>query len=131
MWYGIHKRPGDFLHPDDERYVPVFALPGNPVSCFICLHRYVLPALRRMSGGVTQPLQYATLDSEVSFAPPLTWFLPVSRVENEDGVVRVEPRRFNTSGDFASLISTIGFIELDSGKSDFPAGTVAPFWTWV
>lgn len=131
MWYGIHKRPGDFLHPDDERFVPVFALPGNPVSCFICLHRYVLPALRRMSGSCPQAVKHGVLDREVSFSPPLTWFLPVSSVEDDDGIFRVEPRQTNTSGDFASLVGTDGFIELDSGKDDFPAGTVARLWTWA
>lgn len=131
MWYGIHKRPGDFLHPDDERLVPVFALPGNPVSCFICLHRYVLPALRRMSGALPQPAKHAALNREVSFSPPLTWFLPVSETGADDGTVRVEPRPFNTSGDFASLVDTDGFIELDSGRKGFPAGTVAPYRGWV
>jgi len=131
MWYGIHKRPGDFLHPDDERFVPVFALPGNPVSCFVCLHRYVLPALREMSGARPPPVKRAALDRQVSFPAPLTWFLPVARVENDDGVARVTPRPFNTSGDFASLVNTDGFIELDAGRDDFPAGTVAPFWAWV
>jgi molybdopterin molybdotransferase len=131
MWYGIHKRPGDFLHPDDERLVPIFALPGNPVSCFICLHRYVLPALRRMSGGTAAPMHFAALDREVSFPRPLTWFLPVSRVEDNDGTARVKPCPFNTSGDFASLIGTAGFIELVRGKEVFPAGTLAPYWMWV
>jgi molybdopterin molybdotransferase len=131
MWYGIHKRPGDFLHPDDERLVPVFALPGNPLSCFICLHRYVLPALRRMSGAGLRSARHAVLDLEVSFSPPLTWFLPVSRVAEDDGVVRVKPRPFNTSGDFASLIGTDGFVELDRDKDVFATGTVVPFWAWV
>jgi len=131
MWYGVHRRPGDFLHPDDERRVPVFALPGNPVSCFICLHRYVLPALRALSGGRADPVSHAALDQEVAFHPPLTWFLPVSRVESGDGVFRVEPRRFNTSGDFASLASSDGFVQLNLEDDTFPAGTVARFWPWA
>ena len=131
MWYGTYKRPGDFLHPDDERVVPVFALPGNPVSCFVCLHRFVLPALRRMSGAIPQPAKHAALDREVSFSPPLTWFLPVAEMGADDGTVRVEPRPFNTSGDFASLVGTDGFIELDSAQGIFPIGTVAPYWGWV
>ena len=106
-------------------------LPGNPVSCFICLHRYVLPALGRMSGASPRPTRHAALDREVSFAPPLTWFLPVCPVEAVDGIVRVAPRPFNTSGDFASLVGTDGFIELDSSKDEFPAGTVAPYWVWA
>jgi molybdopterin molybdotransferase len=131
MWYGVHKRPGDFLHPDDERFVPVFALPGNPVSCYICLHRYALPALRQMAGAHPKPVRFAALDREISFTPPLTWFLPVAQMGADDGTVRVEPRPFNTSGDFASLVNTDGFLELDSGGDDFPAGTIAPYWVWA
>lgn len=130
MWYGNHLRPGDFLHPDDESQVPVFSLPGNPVSCFICLHRYVIPALRTMAGAPERPARRAVLDREVHFAPPLTWFLPVVRGEELDGVSRVSPHPFNTSGDFASLIGTDGFVELPADQDNFPAGTAARFWEW-
>jgi len=37
---------GDF---DGKRRF-IFALPGNPVSTFVCAHLFVIPALRRMSG---------------------------------------------------------------------------------
>lgn len=131
MWYGNHRRPGDFLHPDEESLVPVFSLPGNPVSCFICLHRFVIPALRVMSGASLRPARQVVLDREVSFAPPLTWFLPVVRGDDADGVTRVSPNPFNTSGDFASLIGTDGFVELEAERCEFPAGSVVPFWEWV
>lgn len=130
MWYGNHLRPGDFLHPEDESQIPVFSLPGNPVSCFVCLHRYVIPALRAMSGATARPVRQAVLDQEVRYAPPLTWFLPVVRGDETDGVVRVSPNPFNTSGDFASLIGTDGFLELPADQTVFPAGTVARFWEW-
>ena len=34
----------------DTRQVPVFALPGNPVSCMVTFLLFVCPALRKMSG---------------------------------------------------------------------------------
>jgi molybdopterin molybdotransferase len=36
----------------------------------------------------------------------------------------------NTSGDFAGLIDTDGFIELPADKTEFPAGTIVPFTPW-
>ena len=41
------------------------------------------------------------------------------------------PDPFNTSGDFAGLVATDGFVELPAGPADFPAGTLAPFYPWV
>jgi molybdopterin molybdotransferase len=131
MWYGVHRRPGDFLHPDDESLVPIFALPGNPVSCFVCLHRYVIPALRAMSGAAPEPIRHAVLDRDLKPPADLTWFLPVSRVAETDGVVRVAPRPFNTSGDFASLLDTDGFVELEAEEKTFLAGSVVRYWEWV
>src|ERR1019366_3479529 len=44
IFHGVAQRPGKpfwfGLNPDGK---PVFALPGNPVSAYTCLHRYVLP----------------------------------------------------------------------------------------
>ena len=131
MWYGVHRRPGDFLHPEEESLVPIFALPGNPVSCYVCLHRYVIPALRMMSGVAPDPIRHAVLDRELVFAPPLTWFLPVSRVAETDGTLRVASHPFNTSGDFASLLGTDGFVELEAEKDTFPSGSVVRYWGWV
>jgi len=130
MWYGVHRRPGDFLHPDDERKVPIFSLPGNPVSSFVCLHRYVIPALRTMAGAPARPSRYAVTNLKIDYDRPLTWFLPAARQDETDGVYQVSPCPFNTSGDFASLVGTDGFLELAAEPECFPSGTVARFWEW-
>ena len=39
-----------------ERDVPVFTLPGNPVSALVSFHVFVLPALRAMAGLSVPPL---------------------------------------------------------------------------
>jgi hypothetical protein len=36
----------------------------------------------------------------------------------------------NTSGDFASLAGTDGYVELALGQTDFPAGGVVPLHRW-
>ena len=51
LFHGVAQRPGKpFWFGISPRMVPVFALPGNPVSAFTCLHRYGLPALAVASG---------------------------------------------------------------------------------
>jgi molybdopterin molybdotransferase len=41
------------------------------------------------------------------------------------------PDPSNTSGDFAGLIGTDGFVELPAGPTEFRAGTLAVFRGWV
>ena len=36
------------------RPVLIFGLPGNPVSCIVCFHLAVVPALRKLS-GIAEP----------------------------------------------------------------------------
>ena len=50
-----------------ERRVPIFTLPGNPVSSYISFEVFVLPALRKMMGRslLSRPLHEATLTESV------------------------------------------------------------------
>ena len=40
------------------------------------------------------------------------------------------PDPSNTSGDFAGLVGTDGFVELPPGPAEFPAGMLVPFHPW-
>ncbi len=132
VFQGVAQRPGKPMwFGVSARQTPVFALPGNPVSSYTCLHRYVLPALARASGlpdGSRPPL---ALIERVKFKPDLTYFLPVRHAIGSAAELRGLPVPSNTSGDFAGLLATDGFVELPPEPSEFPAGTIAPFWKWV
>ena len=117
MWFGV-----------SENNVPVFALPGNPVSTLVCLTRYVIPAVQRSQGSAATPV-HVPLAEDVHFAPDLCWFLPVQLQYTEAGTLAV-PRPTNTSGDFVGLRNTDGFIELSREKTQFPAGSSHRFWAW-
>jgi molybdopterin molybdotransferase len=71
------------------------------------------------------------LAKPVTFKPPLAWLLPVRLSSAPDGRLLATPDPSNTSGDFAGLTGTDGFIELPADQTEFPAGTVAPFHGWV
>ncbi len=130
--HGVSQRPGKpFWFGSGPRDTPVFALPGNPVSTYTCFHRYVLPALARMSAAIPSPRDYVGLASAVTFRPPLAYFLPVRLEVAGDGTRRACHRASNTSGDFAGLVGTDGFLELPAGTTEFPAGTVAMYRPWV
>jgi len=132
MFFGTFERPGDFLHPEDTRVVAVFALPGNPVSSFACLHRYVLPALELMVGVQTPRLrERAFLSAAVRAHPNLSLFVPVVLQVADDGRLLAEPRPFNTSGDFASVATTDGFVDVAAGADATGAGVSLPLIRWV
>ena len=119
MWFGVG--------PDGQA---VFALPGNPVSALVCCRQYVLPALLKASGRPDRPIRYAVLDAPVTFAPDLTYFLPVRIRTDLDGRLLAVPCPTNTSGDFTTLSGTDGYVELAAAEREFAAGRSVPFHAW-
>jgi molybdopterin molybdotransferase len=119
MWFGIG--------PDRQ---VVFALPGNPVSTLVCCRHYVLPALLQACGRTDRAVEMARLAEAVTFKADLTCFLPVRLSSSQDGAIVATPVPTNTSGDFASLGGTDGYVELSRVQSEFPAGSVVPLHRW-
>ncbi|MDH3374661.1 MAG: molybdopterin molybdotransferase MoeA [Gammaproteobacteria bacterium] len=119
MWFGI----GPTMQA-------VFALPGNPVSTLVCCRQYVIPALNTASGLSERPPEFAALAQDVTFKPKLTCFLPVKLVSSVGGPVLAMPVHTNTSGDFASLSGTDGYVELAREESNFPTGTAVRLHRW-
>jgi molybdopterin molybdotransferase len=119
MWFGVG--------PDQQ---VVFALPGNPVSTIVCCRQYVLPALMRASGRHQPEAEYAELGEAVTFNPELTCFLPVRLMASSGSRVVAMPAPTNTSGDFAALSGTDGYIELKLEQDEFAAGEIVPLHRW-
>jgi molybdopterin molybdotransferase len=132
IFHGVAQRPGKpfwfGLNPEGK---PVFALPGNPVSAYTCLHRYVLPGLAQASGLAPGAPRMAALAGPVTFRPKLAYFLPVRISSGPRGELLATPDPSNTSGDFGGLVGTDGFVELPAAPTEFPAGYLAPFRPWV
>ena len=128
---GVDQRPGrPFWFGLSPRRTPVFALPGNPVSASVCLHRYTLPALAKMAGLHPPEPQFVVLTEAVKLSDGPTRFLPVTITPGSHGERFARPVPLNTSGDLAGLIGTAGFIELPASCRDFVAGTSVQFWPW-
>lgn len=132
IFQGVAQRPGKpFWFGKSGRHTPVFALPGNPVSAYTCLHRYVLPGLAHSSGLAPVAPRPVALTAPVTFKAPLAYLLPVKLSSGSRAELLATPDPSNTSGDFAGLVGTDGFVELPQGPATFPAGTIAPFYPWV
>jgi molybdopterin molybdotransferase len=132
IFQGVAQRPGKpFWFGMTARDTPVFALPGNPVASYTCLHRYVLPALALASGLTPSPGRKAILAAAVTFRPKLACLLPVRIATGARAETEAIPAPSNTSGDFAGLVQTDGFVELPAEEDEFPIGFVAPFYPWT
>jgi molybdopterin molybdotransferase len=123
--HGVAQRPGK---PMAVWKIPggpvVFGLPGNPVSALVCLHRYVIPALRHWSGEVPAAPQLRKVLGDFARPQGLTLFLPVA--DCGDGTAQALPTA--NSGDFAGLLGSTGFVEVDER---FAAHSSARYFPWI
>lgn len=127
-FHRVKQRPGKpFWFGELPGQCTVFALPGNPVSSFMCTLRYVGSWLRASLG--LQPLNnaFAALSTTFDFKPDLTYFLQVkTQFDPETGRLMAHPVAGKGSGDLANLVDADAFLELPQGKSHFEQGEVFP-----
>ncbi|MCF3110656.1 molybdopterin molybdotransferase MoeA [Niabella sp. CC-SYL272] len=130
LFYKVLQRPGKpFWFGSYKRQKPVFAFPGNPVSVFMCLHRYFIPWLNA-SLGITDRPQYAVLQTDIRFAPALQYFVQVQLRSNTDGRLMATVHDTNGSGDFSHLTDTDAFMELPLDQHEFKQGTCYRIWNY-
>ena len=122
----VSQRPGKPFWFGVGNHKTVFALPGNPVSTYMCFYRYIKPWLIKSFGLSDQPM-FAVLAADYKFQPKLTHFLQV-KVRNEAGVLMAYPDAGGGSGDFANLKDVDGFLELPLERSEFKVGGVFSYY---
>jgi molybdopterin molybdotransferase len=126
QFHQVNQRPGrPFWFGKSSGGKVVFALPGNPVSTFMCFYKYIRPWIFSSLGYPIEP-QFAVLRTDFSFQPKLTFFLQVN-VVNESGTLVATPLAGGGSGDFANLKDVTGFIELPPDRNDFKKGEFFPY----
>ncbi len=105
----------------------VFALPGNPVSTFMCTIRYIVPWIEKTL-GIPQRQQFAVLAEDIVFRPTLTYFLQVRLEHKRDGRLHAIPVDGHGSGDLANLVDADAFLELTDGEHEYHAGGSFRVW---
>ncbi len=130
LFHRVKQRPGKpfWFGESRERNTVVFALPGNPVSSFMCTRRYLMPFLHKSLSGQEAPPQYARLAEPFTFKPDLTYFLQVSLKSTAEGVLLAHPVPGKGSGDLANLCDAEAFLELPAGREHFEAGESFRLW---
>lgn len=129
LFHKVRQRPGNpLLFGAFEDGPVVFALPGNPVSGFMCFYRYVQHwIMAAMQSQVPAP-SYAVLSEKVIFEPNLEYFLPVKLVTAPTGLVTAIPQPYQGSGDLAALLKADGFLTLPASENVFEKGEVFAVW---
>lgn len=131
LFHRIAQRPGKpFWFGQKVNGAVVFALPGNPASSFMCLHRYFYPWMQRCRGMETSEVVIARLSEDFSFKPSLTYFLQVNLNFDMDGVLWAKPCAGGGSGDLANLVDTDAFLELPAEPSNFLKGQSFRVWKY-
>ncbi len=129
LFHRVAQRPGKpFWFGTHREGATIFALPGNPISSFMCFTIYFHKWLNNCLGLSDRPIRYARLTEDVSFKPDLTYFLEVSLSYNQEGTTLAQPRRGHGSGDLANLLYADAFIQLPRGKETFLAGESYPIF---
>lgn len=129
LFHKVAQRPGKpfwfGVNPDHKQ---VFAFPGNPVSAFMCMHRYFIPWLHRSLGMKDKMPLYATLTEDFSFKTELQYFLQVQLSSDKDGRLIAKPEEGHGSGDFVNLLYTDAFMELPAEQTNFKKGESYRIW---
>ncbi|WP_273566487.1 molybdopterin molybdotransferase MoeA [Maribacter halichondriae] len=126
-FHKIQQRPGKpFWFGTSVHNNKIFALPGNPVSSFVCIYMYLQFWLKKSLNLEPETL-YVELKKDVQFNPDLVYFLEAALESRADGTLVADPIAGNGSGDFANLVKTDGFLILPQNKNQFFANEVYPF----
>lgn len=110
-----------------EGSIPIFTLPGNPVSSYVSFHVFVEPALRAMVGHarVRRPTVDAVLRDPVRSSPGRTQFVRGHFESTEDGP-RVTPIGGHGSHLMGSLARSNALLVIGEDVSEVAAGRSVP-----
>ena len=127
----VNQRPGKaFWFGITRDRKPVFALPGDPVSALVCMHRFILPFLRKSMGAAPWPDEFAELEQDILTEEFVTHYFPVQLSSRPDGTLTARRTPYFGPGDVVSPGRSDGFIELPDEKKAFRAGSGVRVHRW-
>ncbi len=127
IFHKVTQKPGKPLLFGKRDRQLIFGLPGNPLSCHFCWHRYVRPAARQMMGLPPEVVQETgTLESALQVRCTRTLFT-LAHVSRRSGRWGVAPRIGQGSADIFSGAIANAFIRLEPGEHKLERGTTVAF----
>jgi molybdopterin molybdotransferase len=129
LFHKIMQRPGKpFWFGQSPKGARIFALPGNPISSFMCTQIYFVDWLRQCLGLQEKQQPFGILEEGISFKPDLTYFAQVKIRYNNKGEILASPALGNGSGDLANLVGADAFMKIPRGKEYFEKGETYPIY---
>jgi molybdopterin molybdotransferase len=121
---GVRQRPGKPLRFGDRDGVPVFGLPGNPVSTAVCFQIYVRPLLRAMAGAsAASPTATAVLAEPMGKVEGLHTFARVTLAQEGERLV-AQSAGGQASNQLHALAAADGLAHLPEAWASADAGTI-------
>jgi len=124
FFWRIAMKPGGPTAFGVRGEVPVFSLPGNPVSTMVTFEELVRPALLRMMGQrrVLRPLLKAILQEEIRKEAGKIYFMRV-QVTLEQGRYLVSTAGDQRTGTLRTMVRANGLALLPAEATVLPAGS--------
>ena len=124
-FWRVRIRPGSPFSFATSQGVPIFGLPGNPVSAIVTFEILVKPALRKMLGRARlySPVIEARLAERVVSTAKLTQFLRVT-LEQQNGTWIARTTGAQGSGILSSVARADGLLVLPQDVGELPQGAV-------
>jgi molybdopterin molybdotransferase len=123
QFWQVAMRPGKPLAYGTIGDVPVFGLPGNPVSSMISFEQFIRPALLKMMGHqrIFRKTVKAFLKEDIEKRKGLTHFIRAFIKEGEGGYTASTTGE-QGSGILKSMVQANGLIMLPEGEEKVKAG---------
>ncbi len=124
IFWRVRQRPGGPLAFGGLGEVPIFGLPGNPVSTAVCFDQYVRPFLASMLGRaeVHRPRMHALLSAPMPKVRGLHVFARGHCFSGADAVVQVQDTGPQASNLIASWVGANCIIHLEEEMETAFAG---------
>ncbi|MGQ0816277.1 MAG: molybdopterin molybdotransferase MoeA [Gemmatimonadota bacterium] len=122
-FWRVRIRPGSPFSFGSSDQVPIFGLPGNPVSAVVTFEILVKPALRKMLGrtALYSPVVTARLSEQLITSAGLTQFMRV-RLGLNNGVLVAQLTGPQGSGMLSSVVRADGLMVVPEDANEIAAG---------
>lgn len=125
--YKVAMKPGKPFSFGMKGQIPVFGLPGNPVSTFVAFELFVRPSLLAMQGAAVTGRPRAPVVLVDGYRKPSGRAHYLRAMAVRDGerlVARVHPKQ--GSAMMSSLVGCNALVEIAAGATEIEPGAVVP-----
>lgn len=133
VFHKVKQKPGKPLLFARRGRQLIFGLPGNPLSCHLCFHRYVTAAVRAMQGEPPEPRGFTGVLAEpVKPKGGRAYFLLGRAQPNPDSLPQwlIHPVAGTSSADVFTTHQANCYVHVPPASATLPVGREVPF-EWI